>query len=84
MEDARDFDDAIWAEKDKNPHNSNGWRMIVAIADVAHYVSNGDPLDIDARKRGNSVYFADRVVPMLPENLSNGLCSLNPTKIEDA
>ena len=77
-EDARDFDDAIWAEEDKNPHNSNGWRMIVAIADVAHYVSNGDPLDIDARKRGNSVYFADRVVPMLPENLSNGLCSLKP------
>ena len=79
-EDARDFDDAIWAEEDKNPHNSNGWRMIVAIADVAHYVSNGDPLDIDARKRGNSVYFADRVVPMLPENLSNGLCSLKPNE----
>ena len=77
-EDARDFDDAIWAEEFENAEHSKGWRLIVAIADVAHYVRDGDALDIEARKRGNSVYFADRVVPMLPENLSNGLCSLKP------
>ena len=72
-EDARDFDDAVWAEPD-----GTGWRLVVAIADVAHYVRAGSALDRDARVRGNSVYFPDRVVPMLPEALSNGLCSLRP------
>ena len=76
--DARDFDDAVWAEKDQAKNNEDGWRIIVAIADVAHYVKPNDALDIDARKRGNSVYFPDRVVPMLPEALSNGMCSLRP------
>jgi len=79
-EDARDFDDAIWAEDYKSTDDFKGWRFIVAIADVAHYVRAGDPLDVEAKKRGNSVYFADRVVPMLPENLSNGLCSLKPNE----
>ncbi|MGE0755050.1 MAG: ribonuclease R family protein [Alphaproteobacteria bacterium] len=72
-EDARDFDDAVFAEKD-----GNGFRLIVAIADVAHYVSDGGALDGAAFERGNSVYFPDRVIPMLPERLSNGLCSLVP------
>ena len=72
-EDARDFDDAVWAERD-----GNGWHCIVAIADVAWYVRPGDALDTEAVKRGNSVYFPDRVVPMLPEALSNGWCSLKP------
>lgn len=72
-EDARDFDDAVWCE----PHGS-GWKLIVAIADVSHYVSPGTALDAEARERGNSVYFPERVIPMLPEILSNGLCSLNP------
>ena len=63
--DARDFDDAVWAEKDQTKNNKDGWRIIVAIADVAHYVKPDDALDIEAKKRGNSVYFPDRVVPML-------------------
>ncbi len=72
-EDARDFDDAVFAEPD-----GTGFRLIVAIADVAHYVRADGALDRTARKRGNSVYFPDRVVPMLPEALSNGWCSLRP------
>ena len=76
--DARDFDDAVFAEPDPDPANAGGWHIIVAIADVAHYVHAGDPLDREAEKRGNSTYFPDRVVPMLPEALSNGLCSLRP------
>lgn len=76
--DARDFDDAVWAEPDTNPTNKGGWHIIVAIADVAWYVRPGSALDKDAYERGNSVYFPDRVVPMLPEALSNGLCSLVP------
>ena len=71
--DARDFDDAVYAEAD-----GAGFRLIVAIADVAHYVQPGSPLDRAARLRGNSCYFPDRVVPMLPEALSNGWCSLRP------
>jgi len=74
--DARDHDDAVWAEPDSNPANVGGWIVIVAIADVAHYVRPNTTIDREARRRGNSVYFPDRVVPMLPEILSNGLCSL--------
>ncbi|TDQ80580.1 RNAse R [Dongia mobilis] len=77
-DDARDFDDAVWAAPDDNPKNPGGWRIIVAIADVAWYVRPGDALDRNAWERGNSVYFPDRVVPMLPEELSNGWCSLRP------
>jgi len=76
--DARDFDDAVHARPDEDDGNPGGWQLLVAIADVAHYVRPGDPLDREAFKRGNSVYFPDRVVPMLPEALSNGLCSLRP------
>jgi ribonuclease R len=76
--DARDFDDAVWAELDPDPANPGGWHLVVAIADVAWYVAPGSALDGEATLRGNSVYFADRVVPMLPEALSNGLCSLKP------
>jgi len=76
--DARDHDDAIWAEQDSDPKNPGGWHTIVAIADVAHYVQPGSALDQEALKRGNSCYFPDRVVPMLPEALSAGLCSLKP------
>ncbi|HEY4135081.1 MAG TPA: ribonuclease R [Alphaproteobacteria bacterium] len=76
--DARDFDDAVWAEPDASPDNKGGFHLIVAIADVAWYVRPNDPLDREAYKRGNSVYMPDRVVPMLPEQLSNNLCSLRP------
>jgi ribonuclease R len=72
-ETARDFDDAVVAKRE-----GRGFRLWVAIADVSHYVRNGDALDIDARERGTSVYFPRRVIPMLPEKISNGLCSLNP------
>jgi ribonuclease R len=78
--DARDFDDAVWCEPDPDPANAGGWHLIVAIADVSHYVRQGSALDRDAEMRGNSVYFPDRVVPMLPEALSNGLCSLKPAE----
>ena len=73
-EDARDFDDAVYAEAVRG----GGWRLIVAIADVSNYVRYGTPLDLEARSRATSVYFPDRVIPMLPENLSNHLCSLMP------
>ncbi len=79
-EDARDFDDAVWAEPDTDPANEGGWHVLVAIADVAWYVRDRDALDRDAYIRGNSVYFPDRVVPMLPEELSNGWCSLKPNE----
>lgn len=72
-ETARDFDDAVYCEP-----QGKGWRLVVAIADVSYYVKPGDALDKDAYERGNSVYFPRRVIPMLPEALSNGLCSLNP------
>jgi ribonuclease R len=74
-EDARDFDDAVYCEPRKR---GGGWKLWVAIADVSHYVKVGSALDKEATLRGNSVYFPDRVVPMLPEALSNGLCSLKP------
>lgn len=79
-EDARDFDDAVYCEKNSSRWKlfSGGWKLYVAIADVSHYVRVGSALDAEAVERGNSVYFPERVVPMLPEELSNGLCSLNP------
>ncbi len=77
-EDARDFDDAVWAEQDTDPDNEGGWHLLVAIADVSWYVRPGDALDKEAYARGNSTYFPDRVIPMLPEELSNGWCSLKP------
>jgi ribonuclease R len=72
-EDARDFDDAVFAD-----HAGDTWRLIVAIADVSYYVKPGAALDREAYARGNSVYFPQHVIPMLPEALSNGLCSINP------
>jgi len=74
--DARDFDDAVWATPDDDPANEGGFKAIVAIADVSYYVRPGSQLDRQARKRGNSVYFPDRVVPMLPHALSSDMCSL--------
>ena len=74
--DARDHDDAVWAAPDEDADNRGGWRAIVAIADVSYYVRADSALDREARRRGNSVYFPDRVVPMLPETLSAGVCSL--------
>lgn len=74
--DARDHDDAVYAEPDTDPANPGGWSVLVAIADVAEFVRPGSRLDREAQIRGNSVYFPDRVVPMLPERISNDLCSL--------
>jgi ribonuclease R len=76
-EDARDFDDAVYCEPIGTGRNRK-WRLVVAIADVSHYVKPGEALDVDAQNRSTSVYFPRRVIPMLPEKLSNGLCSLNP------
>lgn len=80
-EDARDFDDAVYCEPYSSGRGKSalkGWRLLVAIADVSHYVKPGEALDKDAFERATSVYFPRRVIPMLPEKLSNGLCSLNP------
>jgi ribonuclease R len=80
-EDARDFDDAVYCEpisKGRGKSVVKGWRLLVAIADVSHYVETGSAIDVDAYDRATSVYFPRRVIPMLPEKLSNGLCSLNP------
>jgi ribonuclease R len=80
-EDARDFDDAVYCEpatQGRGKSAVKGWRLLVAIADVSHYVQTGSAIDVDAYDRATSVYFPRRVIPMLPEKLSNGLCSLNP------
>jgi ribonuclease R len=82
--DARDHDDAIWAAADEDPDNAGGWKAIVAIADVSFYVRPGSELDREARARGNSVYFPDRVVPMLPEELSADICSLKEGRVRAA
>ncbi len=86
-EDARDFDDAVYCEPasigkrvGRGKTTPNGWRLIVAIADVSHYVKPAEAIDADAYERATSVYFPRRVIPMLPEKLSNGLCSLNPNE----
>jgi ribonuclease R len=76
--DARDFDDAVWATPDDDPDNQDGWIIAVAIADVSRYVQPNSALDRESLKRGNSTYFPDQVLPMLPERLSNDLCSLRP------
>ncbi|WP_212112631.1 ribonuclease R [Bartonella queenslandensis] len=78
--DAKDHDDAVYVSKDKDPTNNGGWIIIVAIADVSYYIKTGSALDKEALKRGNSVYFPDTVVPMLPERLSHDLCSLREGK----
>ena len=80
--DAKDHDDAVFAEPD--PHNEGGHVVTVAIADVAYYVTAGSPMDTEARLRGNSTYFPDRVVPMLPERISNDLCSLREGEVRPA
>lgn len=80
-EDARDFDDAVYCEpatQGRGESAVKGWRLLVAIADVSHYVETGSAIDVDAYDRATSVSFPRRVIPMLPEKLSNGLCSLNP------
>ncbi len=82
--DARDHDDAIWAAPDDDPNNSGGWKAIVAIADVSFYVRPKHELDREARGRGNSVYFPDQVVPMLPEELSADICSLKQGQVRAA
>ncbi|GAA4755589.1 ribonuclease R [Sphingomonas daechungensis] len=82
--DARDHDDAIWAAPDDDENNKGGWKAIVAIADVSFYVRPGSELDREARARGNSVYFPDRVVPMLPEELSADICSLKEGQVRAA
>jgi len=82
--DARDHDDAIWAAPDDDEDNRGGWKAIVAIADVSFYVRPGSELDREARARGNSVYFPDRVVPMLPEELSADICSLKEDQVRAA
>ena len=79
--DARDHDDAVWAEPDTSAENQGGWKVIVAIADVSHYVRPGSVIDKHAEIRGNSTYFPDRVVPMLPERISNDLCSLKEGEV---
>ena len=83
-QDARDHDDAIWAAPDDDPENAGGWKAIVSIADVSFYVRPGSELDREARARGNSVYFPDRVVPMLPEELSADICSLKEGQMRAA
>jgi ribonuclease R len=82
--DAKDHDDAVYAEPDADPNNKGGYLVTVAVADVAFYVRSGSALDRDALTRGNSVYFPDRVVPMLPERISNDLCSLVPGQARGA
>ncbi len=78
--DAKDFDDAVWAEPDESPDNKGGYHIMVGIADVSWYVRPESAVDYDAKLRGNSVYFPDRVIPMLPFEISNGVCSLKPNE----